>query len=320
MNNTDEIIQQYNLLLKEDIANIIQTIKESSASAKLYGNLVLKHPEVYNRNKITDYIRDTLVNNKKFNYTKAYRLFAKDNIKNYIPGTIQDDDSRMVRAYFYHFKEAALLWSKSTKQLKELELQHINDKTIKYLYRQYNWHMGSEMLTNGIYYPIGGNFRLRVAYKHRANRLRVGKSRQKVDWGASFKLLLVLLKDLNPELLELYKSKIIRKADLIDRSKPLLFNSLDNPKGAKWLVYDDKDFDFWLILKTYDSNNPNKMFYGVTPVNYVENITRRQSDFINDVTHIDDIIFSKALGFRDKIFMLEKFNIGHCLNTFKDDI
>ena len=40
-----------------------------------------------------------------------------------------------------------------------------------------------------------------------------------------------------------------------------------------------------------------------------------------DDRHGRDVFFAKnELGFRDKIFMLEKFNITHCLNTFADDI
>ncbi len=320
MSNNKEIVAEYNLLLEEEITAITETIDKSLKSVKLYGKLVLEHHNLYIRNRITDYIKDVFTTNGSFEYNKSYKLFVKDNIKNYIQGNLQDDKHRIVRAYFYNFKEAVMVLIEAETKLVNLEKQRVNLKTIHYLYRQYNWHMGTEMLTTGAHYPIGSGFRLKIQYKPRSNRVSVGKNRQKVDWGASFKRLKLLLKDKDNELLQSYRDKLITKAELIHESRPLFYNAETNEEGDKWLVYDEKDFDFWLVLKTYDSKEENRRFYGVTPANYIENITRSQSDFMKEANSIDDIIHSKLLGFRDKIFMLEKYDITHCLNKFKDDI
>lgn len=321
MSNLKQVVAEYNSILKEEVRQLEEVVKQTEHKIQVYGKLILRYAHTYQRNPAVDYITEVLVQKTDvFLYEKSYKLFAKEGIRDYMKGLLIDEDNRLVLAYFYQFKEAVFKNTKSFEKLARLTHQEINTQTVRYIHRQYNWYMGREMLMFGATYPIGKNFTLRIASKHRSKRKVVGKNRQKVDWGKSFKLLQRLLEDINPELLQQYRDKIIGKPDLIEQAKPYFYNAKDNPTAPKWLVYDDKDFDFWLVLRYPSSVLENKMFYGVTPTNAIHNETRSQHDFLKGVKTIEDIIDSKIIGFREKIVMLERFDLTHCLNTFGDGI
>ncbi len=319
--SSKDIIRQYNILLEQDIEDAKARLEESKTKTYTFGRLILTHHSLYRRNPATDYLKQVLSSeNGEFEYRKSYMLFVKKSIKDHLFGNLNSDDNRMMIAYMYQFKENVLEYAKAITELKELPQQAIANPTITYVHQRFNWNMGIQMLRHGIRYPVGNGFTLSIKYKHRSNRDYVGKPRQKVEWGESFKLLKLLLKDVKPELLEAYEQKEISKGEMIYQSKKYFYNAETNPNGKKWIVFDDKDFDFWLVIYKNKSKGEYAKFYGVTPVNYILTENQSQLQYIKKVTDIEDIITTKELGFRDKIVMLSRYDVSHCLNLFANDI
>jgi len=319
--NYREVIAEYNTVLKQEIATLEDKIEINQRSVLTYGKLILNRSSEYRRNRVADYIAEVLSDDtKEFNRTRLQRAYVGLDLTDILYPKDKTEANRVLTAFFGQFKEAGYILTESKEELENIKLQKLDDTIIGLLFREYSKEMGRQMLLNGTTYPLGHGLTLNIKSKHREGRVKIGKSRQKPDWGKSFKLLQILLEDINPDLLERYKTKQINKAQLIYDSKPYMYNAKDNPKAPKWLVYDDKDFDFWLVLRTYSSKLKNKDYYSVTPVNFVANETSSQSDFLKEVTNINDIINTSQLGFRDKLVMLEKYDISHCLTHYSDGL
>lgn len=321
MSNVQDVIKQYNHILEVENNATQRKIDQAKRLTLLYGKLVLAHRDKYKPNIITDYINEVFNQEEiLFQYKKSYNLFKGMTLTDYIYANATADTTRIITSYFSSFKKAVFEWMDADDKMQALSFQDIHRKVVIAIFKRYNWHMGTQMLQNGIHYPIGHNLRLRINVKSRDNNLLVGRKRQKVDWGASFKNLKKLLDEQAPELMSKYDNKELNKRQLIDASKTILYNAKDNPDGTKWLIYDDKDIDFWLILKDYNATGKYVRFYGVTPSNYIINETTSQADFLKSVKRKEDIIYSNLLGYRDKIVMLEKYDISHCLMYFRDDL
>lgn len=132
-----------------------------------------------------------------------------------------------------------------------------------------------------------------------------------VDWGESIKFLKERSKELDIELYEQFEKGYISRKQFI---------SAMGKYNLKWHIYINKDFNHWLILKSYQSPIDHARMYGITPNNFVRNKTRSQIDFTDKHGTIEEIIETDKLGLRDKIRALERINMDYCLKTFNNDL
>lgn len=318
MSNLKEITDTYNSLLDKEIEQVKATIKESAVSTYTYGKLIMSLLEHVDDIKIIRYIKEVMSNNtKEFNYSKLVAYSKDIEIRNHMLTKQANEKTRMFVVYYNTFIKEALKYTYNIELLDELDTQRLSDKVIYETIRQYGWQAQIELLENGSIIALGELVYLRIRRKYRVHRKLVGKSKHKVDWGESVKKLIELTKEYDYDTYVKYKDKEINKAQLIDNAKSFTYNAKDNPNAPKWLVYDDKEFDFWLIMNTHDSPLKYIDNYSVVPVNHISTKDRSQANFLKGVTCREDIILSKDLGFRDKLFMLEKFDLQHCLTHYE---
>lgn len=186
----------------------------------------------------------------------------------------------------------------------EIHIANCN-KIPYYLYyfiiEQYYWSVAVSLLMGG-YYHIKNIGMIKVVVK------KTNFKKKKVNWGESLALLKEFAKDNHPDIYKEYKDNIISKVEFIDKMKPYVYNERTNPRGFKWLVRITNEFSPWLSYSKANCNINSKYRFSVTPTNFCNTKDRSQSAFVKASRKVEDIIYSKKLGFRDKINALLAFD------------
>ena len=167
---------------------------------------------------------------------------------------------------------------------------------------------------------IGANIYIYVYGKSGKGVKKYGlKARKKIDWGSTNRNLKEIAKRDYPEIYAKLEAQDYGVRDLYSLLKPY-FYSKDNPNGIKPLVYLDKEVTHWLIINNKYSNIEGVRDYGIVPTNHIDTKDRSQINFAKEAKDVDEIINSDLLGFRDKLRVLERFDMDFCKRTYYNNI
>ena len=230
------------------------------------------------------------------------------------------DVEKLVRIYYNNVYSYTIDERNLSDRINNLtKLLTINGKAIRHIHKTY-FKLASYNMLKGNELYLFGDISANVRGKSRlVNQKKYNRNIAKVDWKASILTLIAISKDLNLDFGTKYINKELSKKDLISSMKPHVY-SKSSPNKPKWLVYDNKNFDFWLDLFKTRCKLENSSDYNIVPTNYIMNETKSQIDFTNNCKSVDDIIYSDLLGMRDKIKALERFDVNYCFRTFKHNI
>jgi hypothetical protein len=186
------------------------------------------------------------------------------------------------------------------------EVKYYTFDNILHIIRRYYFNLQKHILLGRSYrFPVV-NFTMKIF-----GRTEFGEAyKNRIDWGKSIKNLVELAKTHDPELYSLYYNKKIGRNRFIE---------LMAKHGLKWFVYNDKDFNLWLVIKKTNCPNPNGKMYKVMPANGVTNDSRSQITFTDENPSVEAIIETSELMLMDKIRALERVDMDYCLNTFTND-
>ncbi len=323
---------KYNNLVSNEIIKIKKLIDDAIRNRKIYEKfIIIYRNEVYN-NSILNYINDVqaglIKNYNKFKLEKLYNVSditnvnsVKIKINSLQLSSIQAEKSKLIFSYYYNFMKYAILESNLNLRLEQYEIiSSISDSMVIRLFKLYFKLISIQILKTGKFLlPYNIHVKIRGKSFSRIEK-KYGNKNRNVDWNKSLKTLLSIAKDANINLYNKYINKDIKKNEFIQQMKPFVYNKDTNPTGLKWIVKRDKDFSLWLVLWTRYSSLKNIKFYNIVPTNFIANNSRSQIQFTKDSKSVDDIIRSNKLGFRDKLKVLERFDINYCLNTFDNDL
>ena len=298
-----------------------EKLKEVKKDINYFGNLLISNSDKVYPNPLLSSLSKCNRDNITISKLEYFDFVANDNFKFKYSSYIKNkSDVNLINVYFYGFiKSYKLRYEISQQILKSTFYISVGYDTLCYIIRRYFFQVQQLLLIGGSYTFVGVKGTIMIYGKHKSKAKYNNAQMRKVeDWGASLKFLIEQSKRLDEETYNLYKAKLIRKREFLRRLKPHLY-SYDNPKGLKWIIYSEKDFDLWLILKTKISKFKPIKIYSITPTNFINNETKSQLDFTAKAKDIGEIIESELLGFRDKIRALERFDMEYCLTTFKND-
>lgn len=123
----------------------------------------------------------------------------------------------------------------------------------------------------------------------------------KVDWGESMKYLQEICSKDFPELLSKYKNKDITKQEFINEYKKV--------GTKKWFIYRNDSINSWWNWRRFNfTKSYRRTLFNFTPSNFVNTKERSQLAFVKSAKSIDDILWCRELGNRDKLNMLNEFD------------
>jgi len=318
---------EYTSIINNKIELLKSKLEDATRNRKIYEKLILINKDKVYPNDILSYVSDVYHNKKQYNKFKIIELFNVKNgqyrnkINSILYNNVSNDEFRLIYSYYVNFMEYSILESNLDLKLEKYERLNISSATISYLFKIYFWYISIGLLRSRSKIQLPYNVNIRVYGKNPNNaRKKYNNNSVSVDWGESLKVLINIAKEIKPDLYNAYINKNIKKKDFIQSMKPYVYNKELNPNGKKWIVKRDKDFNLWIVIWSRFSNLKNIRNYSIIPTNFIATKDRSQIQFANNVKSIDDIITSRELGFRDKLRVLERYDINYCLNTFDNDL
>lgn len=307
-------------------------LKEANRDISYYGRLILANKDqMYDNPVLTALFNNVNLDNIKLTrseydkiikYTPFVKGVSPTEYNNKYSAYLKNGRYRdIINIYMYGFVNSYKKKVEASMQILEsrkfIEVKH---ETLVYIIRRYFLQVQMHLLNGSQYtFPsIGATIKIFGKHRRKA-KYNYQVLKPTIDWGASFKYLIEQSEYLDKETYDLYKKKYITKSDFIRKLRPYLYRH-DNPTGLKWLLYSEKNFDLWLTLRTRLRKLEQLKMYSIVPTNFINNISKSQIDFTNNVNSIGEIIESELLGFRDKIRAIERYDMEYCLKTFQNDI
>jgi len=307
------------------------TVEHESAirNIKLYEKLVLKNEHNIYDTSVINLIRRT--NGGKYDIEELNKIYEKlsvnitnrlnpENTKNIVRNFSKIDD-KIILTYLLKLKKYIILEASLYNRIRKYKQLNFSEETIRYVVKSMFKHISYKILLNrdGVILPLG--IKLRIIGKSLSRKVKLyNNTKLRPDWGESFKTLLAIANEDAHDIYVKYNKGEIKKKEFVEHMKPYVY-SKDNPNGKKWIVYQSRDLNFWLVFTIHNKNSNLFDKYSIVPANGVSipagsNIPRKQSEVIKLMKSVDDIIYTKYLQFRDKIAMIEKFDIEYCKRTF----
>lgn len=317
MTTTDTAIRNYYDIIAAKELELNDKLEVTVRQKLMFAHLMItKYKDFVYKNSISDYVSHVMsLPVKHFNSDKVKMLYKGFNVVDILKQNAQSEESRKTINVYTNFRNSVANEVTLTNELQLYVDANINKRAAKYIYRKYYENVSYQLFATGQKYIFSDS---RV-YLKIVGKKRVGNTKTP-DWGKSLKLLKLLAVTLSPSLLNEYTNKSISKVEFIDGMKEFVYDKVTNRKGIKWIVYDNKTFDHWLIINKYYCNIKGGSYLKVTPTNYIINETKSQIDFVNNAKSVDEIIYSTEVGFRDKLRALENFDMDFCLNTYTNDL
>lgn len=338
--NPENVLSRVTYAYKKHIKYMLNDLdtkfKEFSKNRELYEQLIINNADKVYSNPVLK----TILNHRKgviYSTADIEELFPnKDtrykitNNKEFITyvASPSEENNILIPNMYTNFKKFVIFEHNTIQKIKEYQAMDIGYSTLFYLVSNLFKLAGKYILVNraGISLPhriilsIKGKSRLR-------NKIKYNRNIKKIDWNESFNTLKAIAKEDKPDIYNLFETDKIVKNKFIDMMRPYVYNKYNNPNGKKWLVTDDKEWDFWVIISHKYSKLPNLHKYNIVPSNYISpsvtdklDIPRKQSEFAKLTEYPEDVIDTEHLGMRDKLRMLERYYSQYCFTTFKHNI
>ena len=354
MTTNQQIATEYYNIISIKIDDIKTKIAKVRRNLTFNEGIILDNEIHVYPNPILDYVKR--IRNKQSNYNKYKidELFKFDNddvkyystnlnragdvnkvITNIIPiryRTHAKDEIDLIEtiiATYLNFYKYVLKYHDLHEELYKYEPLQLEDYAIQKFLRRYFTNAGELILREhhakfrvitGVYVYVFGKSRISSNRAHTEPKIR-----NKVDWGLTNKNLKEIAKDKFPEIYAKLADGLTKKA-FYNQLKPYLYNKEDNPNGIHYLVYLDKDINHWLMVDTKYCKTKGKSGlkgirdFGIVPTNHIDTEARSQIDFANNVKSVNEIIYNSKLGFRDKIRILERYDLRFCQRNYLNNI
>lgn len=330
---------EYNRLISEKIDKLNLQLVDVIRNREMFEKLILKYSSSVYKNPVLDHI--SKMHNSdfkhKYNKFKIEELYKNIQLANncghnkVVVKNIQlvtnytDDNLKIIVNYYDSFKKCCILESTLILRIERYELLNINGVAIRYLFKNIFLYASYELFRSDKYLGLTNFIFIRITGKDRRKlRARFGTGNNKVNHGESFNTLKAIAKEDAPDIFNRFNTREIKKDQFIREMKPYVYSN-DNPNGKKWIVFDNKDFDFWLTIFTKFSNVEGVQHYNIVPTNYISPEVckdgKRDYKYVLSILKTgEDIITSKLLGFSNKLRLLERHYTEYCLNTFTHNI
>lgn len=248
---------------------------------------------------------------KASNYSDLSML-SKTKIDGVIIDSYKSKDTRIVRDLLRILKSKIIDIEKRRRDIKRLTKYKIDYTTFRRVLGYFNLELSKYILDSGYSYTIPrGGGKIFIHLKKRNFDDSKGNTKV-INWKESLDLLKTLCKNV-PEAnryLQQYKNKEINKNEFIDKANSIIKDD--------WIVYYYDDKSLWWKWSKTGCNIKNKTLYSFTPTNFINTKNRSQIEFTENCKSKRDILDSKQLGMRDKLFALNRFDSLHYLNYMED--
>lgn len=250
--------------------------------------------EISNLNNTKEYLNSIVENNLDYLCSHGFKYsdFIANGISDYKIRHSKLDEK---------YKQTLLNYNKVIKQIKEKSIELSKLELLRIPYEAYSdilMEMNREIMKsvlNGYIFSFGSKTG-RLFIKEIENiDYRTGDIKQRVDWGSSWK----------------YHDQLIEEGKVP-------YNSKTAPDGVKWFIYFTDEFSYWFKLTSRFLKN--RRYYRFIPTNYCHTHKRSQLLFSATVKSKDEIFNTHALGNRDKMHALLRFDKQHFLKYRREEI
>lgn len=324
---------EYNRLVSEKITRINEQLISNRRNIDLFSSLIIKSANSVNPNPILSWLFKVKTFSFTYNYNKEkIDELYKDVILSYVSDykvesnkfihIINDhnnDNLKIILKYYEKLKNFCILEYKLITRLAKMKLYNIKPITVRYLFKTIFMYCSHELLRSNRYITLPYDICIRVTGKTRP----VKYLKHKVDYGESFIALKAIASEIKPDLLDSYNKGNLKYREFIKLMKPYVYDKDTNPTAKKWIVRDNKKFDFWLTIWSRFSNLEGIENYNITPTKFINPakiIPRTQARILEMIKDIEGLITTDLIGLMDKINMLEKNHLDYCLNTLYHNI
>lgn len=197
-------------------------------------------------------------------------------------------------------------------ELQYIESYKINSGTYKVILDNYYGHI-SKWILRGYVFRVGkhlGRVYIKETYKNFTNEF--GETRGIVNHAASITLLENIAKQQEEQglhsLYSDYKNRgYYNKKQFIHLMKPYTY-SPSEPDLPKWIIYHTDDWIPYFRWDSRDYTMGELKQYTFKPTSFINTPSRNKTEFMNNVTNVDDIIDCELLGAKDKMFLIKRFD------------
>jgi hypothetical protein len=133
------------------------------------------------------------------------------------------------------------------------------------------------------------------------------KGKISTDYKASLDVLDAIAKEKNIDLYNKYRQKEIKKNDYIKAMKPYVY-SAEHPELDKWIVFRNKEIDHYINWLKNRCRLVNKVVFKFVASNYIHTPNRSQVEFATNAKSVEEILYDKRLGFRDKLNIILRYD------------
>lgn len=332
-NTVYKVADEYSRLISSKLEKLELDLADASKHRLMYEALIIINSNNIYSNNALIYINDIRSNKGIYiinKLRKAFNINSTINVdlqldtylNSIVTGSIQNDEAKIIKMYYKLFYKNAVKEILLNERICKYKRYSFDKNLIMYLFREYFKYVGHELLrfNNHEFYTLPKDVMIAVKGKSKIKHGEKYGYKRKVDWGSSFRTLKVIANNNYPDILKRYTDNIIKKNEFIKEMSKYTYNEKTNPNGKKWLVYSNLDSNFWLVIRSRFSNLSGIRNYNIVPTNFIENKTRSQIDFTNEVKSVEEIITSNLLGFRDKIRAIERYDYSYLLNNLRNDI
>lgn len=196
-------------------------------------------------------------------------------------------------------------------ELEGLKMLNIPSTLMMEMIRTYNRQLQRDLLLGELVY-LGKNIgQMRTVIIKNNYR----KIKRRIDWDKSYYVLENIAAEVAPDILEEYKNKRIHRNMFIHKMRKFTY-SRENPKFPKWLV-DHVDDAIPYIKVRFSKYVKNNRSYVFVPTNFINHEVRSQVEFTDRCKTKDEILDSRVLGTRDKLFGLCRYD-SNMINNYVD--
>jgi hypothetical protein len=328
---------EYNRLINNKIVKLEEEIISANRNIRLYEKLVLKNASKIFDHSITNMIgridggeydvEEVNIIYSKLGVGLSNRANSKDTTT--IVSNFSKENNKIILTYLLKLKKFIILYDNKKQRLTRYKKLVLSDVTLRYIVKHIFKHIQFYIFKTRIGFTLPNGITIRIIGKSISHsEAKTGRKLQKPDWVESLNTLKAIAKEEQLDIYNKFINKDISKSEFITLMKPHVYSS-DNPNGKKWIVFRERDLNFWLVFftllkfKGVNRDNLGLSEYSITPTNGISlavvkdlGIERKQSELIKLMKSVDDIIETGYLGFRDKLRMIETFDMQYCKDTF----
>lgn len=204
-------------------------------------------------------------------------------------------DEDLIKNYILAYCRAKQRLNNLDDYINKMKRYKLPIRIFKYIIKSHNIQIAKKLLTGYVYTVGHGVGQIYIKKIRRIFRIYGKEATKNIDWGETNKL----------------KKKLIEEGvDIYTK---------DNPSGEQYLVHYTTDYMYWFWWDKGQKVITNSFLYTFTPTNFINTPERSQIHFVENAKNKEEIINTKDLGNRDKLYCLIRFDPNHGYNFITDE-